>query len=259
MTEPVQNCIWCKLPVRKSNVEHILPASLGCPEHFVLRDRVCMACNNGLGHVDQALLRDFEIIAFMRGVRRKGGRPPAINSWEAVRGRYSADGPELCLNAGPQMVEAWGQNLRAASLRNGIHGITAEPMIPGQKCTIKFQQQIGRDPKFRRAVYKVGFGTLTYFSGANEALKKEYDAVRAFVRKGIGDFDVLMMGGSTDQAHYFCPPVVLERCVYPVVDMAFFGVSFVVDFDPEQRGLKLMRERLTERQIENWMIMPRAA
>lgn len=259
MTKAVQNCIWCKQPVRRKNDEHILPDSLGCPPWFVLNDCVCMTCNNGLGHVDQALLRDFEITAFTLGVLRKGGRPPLINNWRAIRGRYGANGPEIFLNAGPQTVQALGQNLHAASPRNGIEGISAEPMEIGKQCVIKFQQKFGTDPKFRRAVYKVALGSHAYFSGAAEALRDIYDPVRAFVRKGIGDFDVLMMGGSTDRRHLFYPAAVLPGYVLPIVEMAIFGVSFVVDFDPNQRGLTLIRTQLTERKIQDWMILPRAA
>ena len=218
-----------------------------------------MACNNGLGHVDQALLREFEIIAFTRGVKRKGGRPPMINNWAAVRGRYGENGPEIHLNAGPQTVEALGKNLHAASPRNGIHAVTTGPMIPGQQCEIKFQQQFGRDPKFRRAIYKVALASLAYFRGADEALRDAYDPTRAFVRTGKGDFDVLMMGGGSNEAHYFCPPLVPEGCILPVIDMAIFGVTFGVDLDPLQTGLTQMRARLTEREVANWMVLPRAA
>jgi hypothetical protein len=259
VTKTVHNCIWCKRPVRRQNIEHILPDSLGCPSHFVLKDCVCISCNNGLGHVDQALLRDFEIIAFTLGVRRKGGRPPSINNWRGIRGRYGANGPEMCLNAGPQTVQAFGQNLHAASPRHGIQDISVGPLQIGQRSEIKFEQQFGKDPKFRRAVHKVALGALAYFRGAVEALRDAYDPARAFVRKDVGDFDVLMMGGSADQNHCFYPPAVLPGCSLPVVEMAIFGVSFAVDLDPNQRGLDLMRERLTARQVQNWMVLPRAA
>lgn len=261
MTQAIQDCIWCKRPIRKANIEHILPDSLGCPPEFLLRDCVCMACNNGLGHVDQALLRQFEIVAFMRGIRRKGGRPPIINNWAAIRGQYGAKGPEIFINAGPQTVEALGKNLHAASPSNGIHAVmNSGPNIVGQESQVSFKQEFGRDRKFRRAIYKVAFGTLAYHLGAAEALRDAYDPVRAFVRKGQGDFDVLMMsGGEADGGHYFCRPLVPEGCTFPIIDMGIFGVTFGVDLDPEQQGLAQMRARLTEREVQNWMIVPRAA
>jgi len=259
MTKLVQICIWCKRPARRASLEHILPDSLGCPPGFWLQDCVCMACNNGLGHVDQALLREFEIIAFIHGVPRKGGKPPAINSWSAIRGRYGPNGPELCLNAGPQMVEAWGANLRAASPRNGIESVTAGPMIAGQEGEVKFNQRFGSDPKFRRAVHKVALGSLAYYLGANAALQDGYDPVRAFVREGIGEFDVLMMPGDLGNRHYFKYPVVPFNLRHPIIEMGVFGVSFAVDMDPEQRGLQRLSADLTERKVGNWMILPRVS
>jgi len=259
MKKNVQNCIWCKRPVRRKNVEHILPESLGCPPQFVLNDCVCIPCNNGLGHVDQALLREFEIIAFTLGVPRKGGRPPVIGSWRGIRAGHGLNGPEIHLNAGPQTVEAFGSNLHAASVRSGISGISATRVGTGRQSEIRFSQMFGADPKFRRAVYKVAFGALAYFLGADEALRDIYDPVRAFVRKGLGSFDVLMMGGATDHDHAFYPPVILPGCELPMFEMAIFGVSFAVDLDPAQRGLALMRGRLTDRDVRDWMVLPRAA
>lgn len=261
MVSAIQDCIWCKRPVRKANVEHILPDSLGCPPGFLLRDCVCMPCNNALGHVDQALLRQFEILAFMRGVPRKGGRPPVVNNWSAIRGHYGATGPELFINAGPQTVEALGKNLHAASPRNGIHAVTIDrPHIVGQESRITFKLEFGREPKFRRAIYKVAFGTLAFHLGAAEALRDVYDPLRAFVRKGQGEFDALVMSaGEMNGSHYFCPPIIPEGCTMPILDIAIFGVSFGLDLDPEQKGLAQMRERLTERQVQNWMVLPGAA
>lgn len=259
MTKKFQDCIWCKRPVRRENEEHILPDSLGCPPQFVLGDCVCMSCNNGLGHVDQALLRDFEVIAFTLGVRRKGGRLPVIGSWRGIRAGHGPHGPEIHLNAGPQTVEAFGSNLHAASARSGISGISAESVGIGQHGEIRFNHVFGTDPKFRRAVHKVAFGVLAYFFGGDEALRDFYDPVRAFVRKGIGNFDVLMMGGATNRDHAFYPPVIVPGCELPVVEMAIFGVSFAVDLDPAQRGLAWMRRQLTEREVRDWMVLPRAA
>jgi hypothetical protein len=259
MATPIQDCIWCKRPVRKANVEHILPDSLGCPPDFVLRDCICMACNNGFGHVDQALLRQFEVIAFMQGVRRKGGRPPVINNWAAIRGHYGAAGPEIFINAGPSTVEVLGRNLHAASPRNGILAVSNDgPHVVGQRSQISFKQEFGREPKLRRAIYKVAFGTLTYYLGASEALRHVYDPVRAFVRKGQGDFDVLMMTGSeTDESHCFSQPITLEGCTMPIIEFAIFGIVFGVDLDPQQRGMAQIRKRLTEREVQNWLILPR--
>lgn len=259
MTAAIQDCIWCKKPVRKRNKEHILPDALGCPPTFVLDDCVCIACNNGLGHVDRALIHQFEIIAFMNGVPRKGGRPPMIDSWTGVRGRVGPEGPEIHINAGPQTVMAFGSNLNAASRRNGVHDVTMGPRVVGEYCDVAFKQEFGREPKLRRALYKVGLGTLAFHLGAAEARSKCYDPVRAFVRKGDGEFDVLMLADRTERSHFFGCPALLPDCDLPVIELAVFGVWFAIDLDPDQKGLACMRAALAEREVANWMVLPRAA
>lgn len=259
MAGDVKDCIWCKRPVRKSNIEHILPDALGCPPSFVLHDDVCIACNNGLGHVDRALIRQFEIAAFVNGVPRKGGKPPIINSWTGIRGHVGAEGPAIFINAGPQTVQALGSNLHAATPRGGIHSVEMGPRVVGQRSDISFKQEFGNDPKLRRALYKVGFGTLAYHMGAAEALRDCYDPVRAFVRKGIGEFDAVMLAHPGDRGHFFGHPAYLPGCDYPVVELAIFGVWFTVDFDPDQKGLACLRASLEENKVPNWMVLPRAA
>ena len=259
MAGAIQDCIWCKKSVRKQSEEHILPDALGCPPALVLNDCVCIACNNGLGHVDRALIHQFEIIAFMNGVPRKGGRPSMIDTWTGVRGRVTRAGPEIHINAGPQTVEAFGSNLKAATKRGGIHDVTMGPRVIGERCEIGFKQEFGREPKLRRALYKVALGTLAFHLGARDALRDCYDPIRAFVRKGVGEFDVLMLADQPERGHFFGYPTLLPGCDLPLIELAIFGVWFAVDLDPLQKGVAAMRAALTEREVANWMVLPRAA
>ena len=64
-------CIWCRKDYASLSREHIIPEALGGNEQVVLRDAVCASCNNGLATIDRALVKQFEIIAFMFGVRGK--------------------------------------------------------------------------------------------------------------------------------------------------------------------------------------------
>lgn len=82
-------CLWCGSEEFRPSIEHILPEALACPPGFVLRDCVCRPCNNGLAHIDQALLKKFELVTFIKGVRRKKGKPPSVVSWPSLRGRHS--------------------------------------------------------------------------------------------------------------------------------------------------------------------------
>ncbi|MCB2059326.1 MAG: HNH endonuclease [Novosphingobium sp.] len=257
MMTQLQDCIWCSSPVRKASIEHILPEALGCPPGFCLTDCVCMACNNRLGHVDQALLRQFEIIAFLGGVRRKGGRPPSIDNWAPIKARYAENGPELHMNAGPQTVDAFGARLPAASPRNGIQFVSLEPRIPGVRTELKFEQEFGRGPKFSRALHKVAFGALAYFVGAEEARSHRFDPVRDFVRNGRGQFNVMMTCAQQLGGHRFNPPVYLPERTLPIVEFEIFGVAFLLDLDVEQKGLMQVRDALIAHSASNWTILPR--
>lgn len=255
MTSP-SSCIWCAQPVSRANIEHILPDALGCPPDFVLKDCVCMACNNGFGHIDNALLGQFEIIAFMKGVRRKRGKKPSINNWAPIKGRYTDSGPEIHLNGGSKVAEAFGVKLPAGSNKNGISNISMKPRIPGEQSKVSFEQEFGRDPKFVRAVYKVAFNTLAFFDGPQEARASKYDGVRAFVRAGIGKHRLLIMGNGDQQSHSFCPPITLAGHQYPILEMSIFGVSLAADLDPAQKGLAEMIHQLQTRKITNWTVLP---
>ena len=67
-------CIWCLNEFECLSTEHGIPEALGCPEDLVLRNVMCVNCNNALGTVDQALLKQFEVVTVVYGVPRKGGR-----------------------------------------------------------------------------------------------------------------------------------------------------------------------------------------
>nr|WP_093665696.1 HNH endonuclease [Sphingomonas gellani] len=259
MSEPVEHCIWCLKPIRKGSEEHVLPDALGCPPHLVLPVGVCMACNNGLGHVDQALIRQFEIIAFMHGVRRKKGKAPAINMWAPIKGQYVDGKPEIHLNAGPQVVESNGRPLPAASAANGITKVEFETPEIGQQATISFTQEMGREPKLARALLKVALGSVAIYWGLTEARAAKFDAVRAFVRKGIGDFDILMVTGRPGVAQHVSAPMVRPGDALPLVEISLFGATFIVDTDPSQAGLAELRAAFEREGESGWTILPKAA
>jgi hypothetical protein len=251
MSAQVHPCMWCGEPT-KGTLEHILPESLGCPPDFVLKAGVCASCNNGLGHVDQALLHEFELIACLAGVPRKGGGPPAIHSWAAIAATRTASGPEWHLNAGPQVIPALGKNLAAAKPSNGISNVQFKTGDGIGKVT--FDQAFGKHPKFVRAIYKVAFGALAYFEGLDAACAAKYDPVRAFVKKGEGKFRALMFTSVHEPVHCFEPPHKLAGSEYPVVPMTIFGVGFLADLDPDQKGLAHLQVTLPK--SEPYIMLP---
>lgn len=101
----------------------------------------------------------------------------------------------------------------------------------------------------------MAFGSLAHVLGAAEALKDTYDPVRAFVRKGTNRFEILMMGDGTAKSHFFSQPIWLPHCTHPVAELAIFGISFMVDFDPMSKGLNQVRAALTGQSVENWTMV----
>lgn len=228
-------CIWCLSGRYTPSEEHVFPDALGCPPEYILRRGVCRPCNNRLGHIDHALLRQFELIAFMQGTPRKGGRRPSVDSWASLLGREGAAGRELIVNAGRGVWEVGGRRLAAASARTGL--LEPKLTIQGAVAEASFSLPLGDDPKFNRAVYKVALGAVALVRGAAHAAAASFDPVRRFVLDGEGGFSLLA-------PHELEPPTSpMGAWLYekgggpPTVLMRIYGVSLIADLDPEGRGL----------------------
>jgi hypothetical protein len=57
-----------------------------------------MRCNNGLGHVDQAVIDEFDIFIFEHGARRKKNKKPTIKSRGNLTAGYENDEKYYVLN-----------------------------------------------------------------------------------------------------------------------------------------------------------------
>lgn len=246
-------CLWCGATRYAPSLEHILPEALGCPSGFVLREGICDRCNNGLGHVDQALVRQFEVHTMMAGIPRKKGRLPTVDGWTPLRGTQGAEGPTLHLNAGPGDMQVGDRTLKPAGGSTGIHSVTAD--LDGPVGTLRFSMDIGRDPKLRRALYKVGLETVAFFLGLPRALAPDLDPVRAYVRAGVGDFGVIVMDAGHGEGHQITPP--FEGPDGLVIPVTIFGVSFILDLHPPQSGLDRIEAELRATQgVEGWSRLP---
>ncbi|WP_192247414.1 HNH endonuclease [Mesorhizobium caraganae] len=247
-------CIWCGAATFDPSLEHILPEALGCPPGFVLSNDVCAKCNNGFGHLDRALLRQFELITFLGNVPRKRGKAPSLDSWSSILGRYTEAGPELHINGGPGPAEAFGKRLKPAQATKDLENLSFK--ATDGFATVKFSQRFGDDPKFVRALYKVAFGVAVYWLGPAVASTPEMAAVKKFVRKGRGEFSAVLIAGSGRHDHHFEPPYREEDTAYLAVGMRIFGIDFVTDFDPGQRLTAKMETLLTAKRHQNWTILP---
>lgn len=158
-------CIWCLTEDTEPSLEHIIPEALGCPEGFVLSGGVvCKSCNNGLAHLDRAVIDDFDMFAFQANVPRKGGRPPVVKGRGNLVATREASGPEISINMKREgklahdgsTLGAFGRsnrNVRATLAREGNFG------------RVSLSTPIGQDPKFVRGVTKIAFSGLVYFLG----------------------------------------------------------------------------------------------
>lgn len=248
------SCIWCGSQSFSKSIEHVLPDALGCPPSFVLTDCVCRPCNNGLAGIDQALLKQFEIMTFVKGVRRKKGRPPSVEAWPSLRGRSTSGGPELFVNAGRGEIDAWGKTLRPSRASNGITETAFERN--GEHTTIKFTQTFGNDPKFVRALYKVAISSLAFHSGSELVCNPLFDAARQFVLNGSGRFEVLMFTRGEPTVHEFPPPRSYGDGACWLVSFKIFGIEFVADLDERQQALGKLTSALVMQANRGWTKLP---
>ncbi|MFD9901293.1 hypothetical protein [Mesorhizobium sp. NPDC059025] len=247
-------CIWCSKSAFIPSLEHILPQALGCPPGFVLDRDVCRKCNNGFGHLDLTLLRQFELITFLGNVPRKRGKRPSLDNWSFVLGRYTERGSELHINGGPGNYEALGKTLKPVPVTKDLEDVSFE--VVGNQATLTFSQRFGDDPKFVRALYKVAFENAVFWLGPAIASTAEMAAVKKFVRKGRGEFSTVLLGGSSGREHHFGPPYHGTDTAYLAVGMRIFGIDFVADFDPKQRVIASMVDILTSQGRQNWTVLP---
>jgi len=229
-------CIWGKNEITRPAEEHAIPESLGCPPDLIRTDIACRSCNNKLGIVDQALLKQFEGFTVMYGIPRKGGRPPTIDGWRAIASEQRADGPHIYINAGPGMIEARGKRLHPAAQSNGIHDVWMDP----EAGRLGYKQVFGDDPRFIPALYKIGLNLVAIHFGSEVAARESYDHIRALVLgKGQAPNMSVLMSASTNGAFTAASgPILKPGRLYPMFQVQILGVWFLLDLDPDQRGLR---------------------
>ena len=249
-------CIWCRNDFERLSIEHGIPEALGCPDDLVLHNVMCVACNNALGMVDKALLKQFEVVTVLYGVPRKGGRRPTIDSWPAISSKHLASGPHIFINAGPEIVEAEGKRLYPAAKSSGISDAWIEP----ETGRLGFSQQFGNDPRFVRALYKIGLNLIARHYGATEAADTRYEHIRAFVR-GRADapelravMDTTQIFGSVTSASN---PIAKDGRDFPLFSLTILGLMFLIDMSPEQLGLRDLEGAATVRNEPLLFLPPR--
>jgi hypothetical protein len=226
------------------SVEHLLPDALGCPNELAIENIVCRKCNNNLGFVDRGLISDLEVFAFFAGVRRKGGRPPAIRSLAGIAGGIAKDGPELYINAGPGAIETPYGKIKPSTKSTGLYDVIVDSdRISSSQLNIKFKFDIGKNRNFVRGAYKVGFGFFGFLVGFEECFKPRFDQIRKFVVSGVGSFRLIVRQSEIIDSAIHSKLIRYDNeCVH--LDFALFGLQFTLDLDRRQSAIQQEADRL---------------
>lgn len=238
-------CIWCK-EVGTHSVEHIFPEALGCPPEFVLTGGVvCRACNNGLAHLDRAVIDDFDVIAYLSNVPRKRGRPPKVQNRGNMIGTKGPGGNEISINMESYSVIAH-DGTRLGPFKNSSRNIQASIKPDGPVAEVSFKTPIGQNPKFVRGIVKIALSSLAYFLGGETALSDEFDPVRTFVLTGKDNRPILLMKStSTNYHNYASPPFKSETGEY-VVGFRLAVIEFIVDLSPSITRFPVVKRKMAE-------------
>jgi hypothetical protein len=250
-------CIWCLTENAKPSVEHIIPEALGCPEGFVLTDGVvCKSCNNGLAHLDRAVVDDFDMVAFLANVPRKGGRPPTVRGRGNLVATMGNDGPKISVNMDPEKrvahdgspLGAFGQSKR---------NVKATVKRDGNTVDLSYSATVGENPKFVRGITKIAFSCFAYYEGSEAALSERFAPVRAFVRNGMGERPVLMMLSEDRQyRNEAWRPYKSENHEYSIT-FRLAVAEFLVDLSPRLSLNALFKKGLPSLYPEkNWGWIP---
>lgn len=216
------------MPAR--SLEHILPESLGCPKDFVLKNGVCLRCNNKNSKLDRALLKPFELITVMKGIPRKRGRAPTIDGFSTLSSTHGPSGAEIFFNRERFSVTTpSGKRLGPASAKDEVRKFEVKH-VNGNQVNVSIQMQLRFGRQAVRGLFKAALESVAYYCGLDSVSGKEFEAVRDFVQRDKGSFQILMMPGGPFDFHVDVPVSKNGRPF--VVGMTILGVSFICDFDP---------------------------
>ncbi len=213
-------CIFCKSTTNEfSSEEHIIPETLGNHDLVLPPGYVCNKCNNEmLARLDNALMA-YPPIAIQRiyytPYNKDGKRPSGqFGDMTITKTRPL----HLHVQTKDETSEAFNiiENMADGSVRFRLN--------------YKFKYQL--DAKLlARAIYKIGLEMVALTEGRDAACSDKYDQARAFVLKGEGFPNNLLMS-----YHEVQPPfatgieVTLSDGTYIVVKL--YGVIFIINLEP---------------------------
>lgn len=250
-------CIWCGGRAANQDVEHIIPEAIGCPPGFTLPGTVvCKRCNNGLAHLDRALADEFDLSAFLAGVPRKSGKPPLVSSRGNVLASYVDGEPSISFNMERYAVHAHDGS-RLAPFGGSSRNVPITVSVEGVFARVSASVPFGQSPKFVRGLTKVALSSVAYFLGPNVARSSRFDAVRAYVRDGVGTRHALLQRSDDDEyRNTVWAPFKSQQDDF-LVPFRLAQVEFLLDLSPGETLLPILEAKRRETGNDGgWCVVP---
>ncbi len=250
-------CIWCLCDTPDGHLEHIIPLAVGGFDEFALPGSVvCKACNNGLAHLDRAVADEYDTAAFMARVSGRKGKPPAVRSRGNFVATIEPTGPTMTFNMERFAVPAHDGS-SAGPYRSGSRNINAKLEIDGSAARISFKQEFGSGPKFIRGITKIAFSFLAFLKDPMTAREPKYDAIRQFVRYGVGVRHAMLLG--CDDREYRCGPASLHssESEEQAVQFRIGHTDYLVDLTERESLMPMFEHTMHETYGANgWTVLP---
>lgn len=250
-------CIWCLREAADVDVEHVFPDCLGCPPDLVLPGTVvCRSCNSGMAVLDQAVADEFDLLALMGGVPRKGGRAPEVGNRGNVHGRVTAAGPELFFNLETHPVLSLSGR-RLAPARGRPRDIRPTITQDGVLTKIEFDVAFGQSKNFVPGIFKIALNSTAFLLGADVAAQPEFQGVRDFVRKRIGARHLILSAADDNKFSLAAfPPWKASDGSY-AIELRIATIRFLVDLSNDESHFPLFLAKATEMYgEEGWTTLP---
>src|SRR6266576_1439965 len=195
-------CIFCLKEFEQLTNEHVFPAALGGV--LVLKDSVCVVCNNGFSKFEQPLAEELAPIRLILQIPdRRGEIPQAAATVKTKDKEYAArvtgDGKvqlkpivtEVVTNEGKKeylhkfATERQKEKLRKEAKEKGGEFIETGPGEPelGEVHLGGELEAIGSEAGLR-TVSKIAYVGLAHVAGVKLATTDSFNEVRAYVREG---------------------------------------------------------------------------
>lgn len=251
-------CIWCLKEAIDSDVEHVIPLSLGGPHTLVLPGSVvCRSCNNGLAYLDRAVADEYDILCFVNSVSGRDGRPPAIRGRGNLVASTFASAPIMTFNMEKFPVKAH-DGTTVSGYQGKPRSVNAKLKVQGRTGTISFAQPFGAGRNFIRGVVKIGFSYFALMRDAASTHDNRYDCIREYVRFGTGVRHVMLI--QCDDNKYQCGPASLLSSAQGEdagVQFRIGHVLYFIDLVNDERNLIALQTNAEKLYgTSGWCVLP---